>query len=362
MRICVDARCLNRSHVRGIGRVLTEVIERSPASFSWILLADRQDLPFHQPEHEDLRVVTLAEHGYRYHTWTQLTLPAAAAWYRGNVLLCPSNEAPVLSKVPTVSIVHDVIEWKPDFVGESKNSFYRGRLLPRAFSRSAKLVTVSHTSAAEIQQLWPSCRPEVIYNGVSNLFLQSRNAPVECEHTQVNSLAPYILYIGGTIPRKRFDWALRVWKPFADRVKLVTLGIDPSKGEQRIAELDARLRDRIEFLDFIPDEKLPDVMGAAKCVLYPTLYEGFGLPVIESNAVGTRIFHSPCGSLAELVGPLSVSLPVDDAAGWARALTHAIETTPSETERDAARAWASQFDWDSTADAYQSVFHSVFRG
>lgn len=362
MRICVDARCLNRPHVRGIGRLLTEMIERSPSAYSWILLADREDLPLHRPKHGDLRTVILAEHGYRYHIWTQLTLPAAAAWYRGDLLLCPANEAPLLSKLPTVSIVHDVIEWKPEFVGEFKKTFYRDRLLPRAFSRSAKLITVSHTSATEIQKLWPACQPDVIFNGVSNSYFHAHDVCDGTAHETIHATSRFLLYIGGEIPRKRFDWALNVWKPFADRVRLVTLGIDPSKGRQRVAEIESQIRERIVFLDFIPDEKLPVVMSSANCVLYPTLYEGFGLPVIESNAVGTRILHSPCGSLAELLGPLSVSLPVDDETAWSRAITDAIKSPPSATERNASRLWARQFDWDRTAATYQLIFDSVVHG
>lgn len=342
--------------------MLTEIIERSPSACSWTLFADREDLPFHRPKKGNLHLVIFAEHGFRYHTWTQLTLPAAAAWYRGDLLVCPANETPLLSKLPTVSIVHDVIEWKARFVGEYRKSYYRDRLLPKAFARSARLITVSRTSASEIQQLWPGCRPDVIYNGVSSLFLQASERRAGSAHDLINSLSPFILYIGGEIPRKRFDWALHVWESFSDRVKLVTLGIDPSEGMQRVAELEPQIQDRIRFLDFIPDEKLPNVMSSARCILYPTLYEGFGLPVIESNAVGTRILHSPCGSLAELSGPLSVSLPMDDKAAWSRAITDAISAPPSAAERNAAQAWARQFDWDRTADAYQSAFNSVVRG
>jgi glycosyltransferase involved in cell wall biosynthesis len=362
MRICVDARCLNRLHVRGIGRLLTEVIERSPPAYSWILLADRDELPFHRPKHANLQVVILGERGYRYHTWTQLTLPLAATWFRGDLLLCPANEAPLLSKIPTVSIVHDVIEWKPEFAGEYKKSPYRDRLLPRAFSQAAKLITVSHTSATEIQQLWPACSPAVIYNGVSDSFFLAREVRDGGTKGSVNSPAPYVLYIGGEIPRKRFDWALHAWEPFADRVELRILGMDPDKGKKRIERLERRSRNQITFLKFVPDKKLPDVMGAAACILYPTLYEGFGLPVIEANAVGTRIIYSPRGSLAELTGPLSVSLPVADEAAWSRAIGDAIKAPPTESERRAARTWARQFDWNRTAAAYQSIFHSVVHG
>ncbi|WP_222435525.1 glycosyltransferase [Allorhodopirellula solitaria] len=170
---------------------------------------------------------------------------------------------------------------------------------------------------------------------------------------------PFILYIGGSIPRKRFDWALQVWQPFADRVELLTLGVDPTRVQRQMEAIEPCNRARVKFLDFIPDEDLPDLLASAKCVLYPTLYEGFGLPVVEANAVGTRIVQSPCGSLAELIGPLSVSLPTDDDEAWSRAIGLSLETPPSERNRNDAQAWARQFDWDATADAYQCVFQSI---
>jgi len=98
----------------------------------------------------------------------------------------------------------------------------------------------------------------------------------------------------------------------------------------------------------------------AAAVLYPTIYEGFGLPVIEAQAVGTPVLFSDVGSLTELKGPGAVVLPVDDLPAWVRAVSDILQSRQGLQEPDRiARAWARQYSWDAYTERTLAVYDAV---
>jgi alpha-1,3-rhamnosyl/mannosyltransferase len=171
---------------------------------------------------------------------------------------------------------------------------------------------------------------------------------------------PYLLYFGGRIPRKRLDWAMQVWARVADRdpdLSLVVCGLESDARAEWRDRTAAHLRDRLHCLGFVAEADLPGLYAAAEAVLYPTLYEGFGFPALESQAVGTPVLMSAVGSLAELAGPGAVVLPPQDLDAWVAA----AETIRGGGRRrdEAAREWARGFSWarawTSLAEVYRRV-------
>jgi alpha-1,3-rhamnosyl/mannosyltransferase len=115
-------------------------------------------------------------------------------------------------------------------------------------------------------------------------------------------------------------------------------------------------------LPFISEESLPGLFRHAVATLYPTLYEGFGFPAVESQAVGTPVLFSRVGSLAELEGPGAIVLPEDDLSAWVqtcqRLLGHRRENpTPIEESRQ----WARRFSWDESARRHLDVYDLAIR-
>jgi glycosyltransferase involved in cell wall biosynthesis len=100
----------------------------------------------------------------------------------------------------------------------------------------------------------------------------------------------------------------------------------------------------------------------AAAVLYPSLYEGFGLPALEAQAVGTPVFFSDVGSLSELKGPAAHVVPVDDMRGWVTAVSAAVTVRRDDPHpNDAARRWARQFSWDAYAQRTLAVYRAICR-
>jgi alpha-1,3-rhamnosyl/mannosyltransferase len=122
-------------------------------------------------------------------------------------------------------------------------------------------------------------------------------------------------------------------------------------------QLPPHLRPRLTCLGFVPEELLPGLYANAAAVLYPTLYEGFGLPALEAQAVGTPVLMTDGGSLRELAGPGAVVLPAEDMSAWVSAARTVLDQ--GKPTAAAARAWASGFSWKAafrkTLDVYKAA-------
>ncbi|HYE89233.1 MAG TPA: glycosyltransferase family 1 protein [Vicinamibacterales bacterium] len=367
LRVALDARCLNVEHLRGMGKSMYEFIRRTSASgaIEWHLLANRPDLSMHVPD-ETCHVQVFETPGYRLASWEQYSLPATARKLAADVLHAPASTAPWWQPVPTAVTVHDTIPWASDDNETWQPGFYRDRLLPWAFHRAAAVITVSNTSRRDILARWPALKPtlHVISPGVDERYLDAEpdREPIVIGDRVVSE--PYLLYLGGADPRKRLMWALQAWWTGAGAAAtMVVCGLEPEAHAHVLASVPRHLQERLILAPFISEDDMPRLYMRATAVLYPSLYEGFGMPVVEAQAVGTRVLFSDVGSLTELKGPGAVVLPVDDLPAWVRTIALIVQSRASSYGPDRiARAWARQYSWDAytkrTLDVYGAIAES----
>ncbi|HUQ88888.1 MAG TPA: glycosyltransferase family 1 protein [Vicinamibacterales bacterium] len=363
LRIAVDARCLNVEHLRGMGKSLYELIARTSANgaIEWHMFGDRPDRPMHAPD-QTCQVSVFETPGYRFASWEQYSLPAAAARLNADLLHSPATTAPWWQPVPTVVTVHDAIPWQSDTDAFWRPGFYRDRVLPSAYQRASAVMTVSNTSRRDILARWPALQQKlhVISPGVDARYFDAEpdQQPIVLGDRAIDE--PYLLYVGGSDPRKRLTWALQAWwTGAAQRASMVVCGLEARAHEQVRSSVPRELQDRLILAPFVSEADMPRLYMRAAAVLYPSLYEGFGMPVVEAQAVGTRVLFSDVGSLTELKGPGAVVLPVDDLDAWVRAIDEMLESRSSSGPDRIARAWASQYSWDAYADRTLAVYHSV---
>lgn len=364
LRVGVDARCLNGDHLRGMGKSLYELVRRTASSgaIEWHLLADRPDLPMHAPAEPGIATSVFETRGFRFHAWEQWGLPARTKGLAVDLLHAPATSMPWWQPVPTVVTIHDAIPWQ----GEDPAwpaGFYRDRLLPAAYHRAAAIMTVSECSRRDILKRWPALKPKlhVVSPGVDERYLEIRPDPRPVVIADRVLEEPYLLYLGGADPRKRLSWAIQTWAGVAAKgASLVVCGVERSAHADVRRLVPGDLQARLILAPFINEEDMPRLYMRATAVLYPSLYEGFGLPVIEAQAVGTPILFSDVGSLSELKGPGAVVLPVDDLPAWVRAAAHILDTRSGVPGPDrVARAWARQYSWDAYTDRTLAVYDSV---
>lgn len=364
LRVAVDARCLNVAHLRGMGKMLYQLIRRTAESGAvhWHLLANRPDLPMQAPDHASIGVSVFETPGYRFRSWEQWSLPNTARSLGVDMLHAPGLTAPWWQPLPTVVTVHDAIPWQGNEPAWPAG-FYRDRVLPAAYSRAAAIITISDSSRRDLLAKWPHLQPRlhVIPLGIDEQYLESEldRAPIVIDGAVVEE--PYVLYLGGSDPRKRLAWALQAWWNQTPPVPpLVVCGVEAASHDRIRQMVPRHLHDRLHLASFIAEDDMPRVYMHAAAVLYPTLYEGFGLPVVEAHAVGTPVLFSDVGSLSELKGPAAVVLPVDDLEAWVRALGSILKSKALKFGADPiARAWARQYSWDACADRTLDVYQEV---
>jgi glycosyltransferase involved in cell wall biosynthesis len=367
LHVAVDARSLNTPHVRGMGKSLYELIRRAADSgaIHWHLLADRPDRPMHVPSERNCDVSVFETKGYRLHSWEQWSLPRRAAQLGVDLVHCAQLSMPWWQPVPTVVTVHDAIPWQ-NTDAHWPAGFYRDRLLPAAYHRAAAVMTISDSSRRDILARWPALKPRlhVVPLGVDERYLDAQPdyRPIEVDGRIVKE--PYLLYLGGADPRKRLSWALQTWwGASTPATSLVVCGLEAGAHESIRKMVPRHLQDRLFLAPFIGEEDMPRLYMRAAAVLYPSLYEGFGLPVVEAQAVGTPVLFSDVGSLAELKGPGCVVLPVDDLPAWVRTVNNIIQSSARLAGADrVARAWARQYSWDNCVDRTLAVYESVVGG
>jgi glycosyltransferase involved in cell wall biosynthesis len=286
------------------------------------------------------------------HLWEQFCLPSAV---RGRLLWSPNNTGP-LAVERQVCTIHDLIpldhpEWfQPSFV-----QWYRW-LLPRLARRVRHIIAVSEFTMQRIMELLrvPAGKITVIPNGVDRRFSPSEAWEIEhARHVLRISSPHYLLCVGSLEPRKNLSGLLEAWRRVQSRVPAeVELVVAGAPGNSRVfgsVSTDS-LPPRVHFTGYVADEFLPALYSGALALLYPSLYEGFGLPPLEAMACGAPTVTSNGTSLPEVVGDAAILVDPYDPDSIADGILRVLSSSGLRDElREKARARAASLTWEKTA-------------
>lgn len=287
------------------------------------------------------------------HAWEQLILP-----YRVNgILWSPANVGPIVYKNQVVTIhdlaVFDHPEW---FTKEFKLMYYL--LLPRLTKRVKHILTVSEYSRQRLVQQFDISPAKIT---AIPLAAAAQFKPVDEEEilqARIEYGWPdrFLLSVGSLEPRKNLGRLLRAWEAWSNRPKDLRLLVVGAAGRVFAGQGFDRVPDGVQLLGHVEDSDLPSLYAAAEAMIYPSLYEGFGLPPLEAMACGTPVITSNTTSLPEVVGDAALLInPYLEVA-----LIHAMQQI---TEQPQLRAELSErglersklFSWERTAAETERV-------
>jgi glycosyltransferase involved in cell wall biosynthesis len=269
--------------------------------------------------------------------------------------------APYLAGCPVVLTIHDIsYEIHPEFFSRAER--LRGRTLIRDGARRARVVvTVSETSRRDIIERYgvPEDRVVAIHNGVSQRFL---DAPPR-DLGPIGDRPVTVLAVGTLQPRKNLGRLLEAVARAATRrpIRLRVVGPD---GYQADA-IRSRLADSadVDIAGYVSDDALLDEYRRADMLVYPSLYEGFGLPVVEAMAAGTPVITSTSGSLPEVAGDAALLIDPLDVGAIADAILRLAED--ESLRRDLVTKGmerAQRFSWAASADRHVEVYRHAAEG
>jgi glycosyltransferase involved in cell wall biosynthesis len=291
------------------------------------------------------------------------------AWIRGgDVFHATDHLLPPLRRSKLVFTVHDLIYLFYPQYHLPLNRWYLTLMMPRFLRRADAIIAVSENTRRDVARLLkiPAERMTVIYEGVSAAYSPAL-PPHEVARVRARYGLPerYLLFLGTLEPRKNLGALLAAYHALLARgVPLPRLVIAGRKGWlfepifERVRALG--LAEQVCFTDWVPEADAPPLLAGAEAFVYPSVYEGFGLPPLEAMACGTPVITSTASSLPEIAGDAALLVAPDDTAGLAQAIERVLSDAALRADlRARGLARAAQFTWEAAARQTLAVYHQV---
>jgi glycosyltransferase involved in cell wall biosynthesis len=300
--------------------------------------------------------------------WAAVGLPRAARRASVDLIHAPAYTAPLYAAVPTVLTIHDVSyerhpEWYPYRRDWLRRQFYR-----RSARAAAHILTDSEFSRDEIAAAYGISRDRITVAplGASGIFRQAD--PSALMPVPGGLAVPYLLHVGDLHERRNLAVVVNALVEVRRRLEtpplsLVLAGVDRGVGD-RLAAMAADLGapEAIVRLGAVPEPALRALYQNAAALVYPSRYEGFGLPLVEAMASGTPVLASRAASIPEVVGESGVLLDPDDPRRWVDAIVNVMTDAVLRARlRTDGLARAAMFTWERTARITLEVYQRVAR-
>ena len=314
MRIAVNTRFLLPHGLEGIGwythEVLRSLVEQHPDD-QFLFLFDR---PFDEKyvfgENVETRVIfPPARHPMLWWAWFEIGLPRAFKKWKPDVFLSPDGYASLSSKVPTVMVMHDLAY--RHYPAQVPGLVYRyyDYYTPRFLQRTEEVVAVSEATREDILKQFPDLTTPVSVapNGVRAVFRATTRAEQESVREKYTDGDPYFFYVGAIHPRKNVARLIRAFDQFkrqtGSKTRLVLAGrLAWQTGAVEEALSKTAFREHIHLLGYLDQEELMQCLAAARALAYVSLFEGFGVPLLEAMWTETPILTSMSSSMPEVAG------------------------------------------------------------
>ncbi|HVR29841.1 MAG TPA: glycosyltransferase family 1 protein [Thermoanaerobaculia bacterium] len=366
-RICIDGRKLNDfgigTYIRNLLRALAEI---DSDNHYWVLVGrqsrgfvDRLGGNFHAL-HESSSVYSVRE---------LFTVSWALRRLRPDVYHATHYVLPAYLPCPAVVTIHDIIHLLyPQFLSSRLAPLYARVMIGRSLRLGRRIITVSANTRDDLQDFF-GVEPgtlRVVYNGVDETFRRALTpAEIEAKLQGFRIGRPYLLFVGNPKPHKNLENLLR---GYARALEITPSDTTLACVGDREGE-SARLRylcrslgvaERVAFLGHVPEDVLPALYQGALAFLYPSLYEGFGLPVVEAMASGVPVITSANSALREVAGGSADLVNPHDVEDIAKAIARCIASPAHRAalvERGTTRS--ADFDWRTTAERTLEVYREA---
>jgi glycosyltransferase involved in cell wall biosynthesis len=371
LHIAVDARTVYSPYRRGTGKNLLDLYRtlarlRPNWNFAMIHQVEGNDDPFEGVC--NIRSVRVDMRGDRWNLWQDICLPWTVHRIGASVLHCPANTAPWLSPKPVVLTLHDLIplELEP----RTRKSLVWERRVHHSAKIAARIITPSEYSRKVIIDRLKIREDKIIVNN----WAPDLGCRRTCSNDEISSVRakyaippehPYVLSFGASDPRKNTKRILEAWSMLdvhmRHSTRLVIVGLDPPALNLLKSTVEARIKDDSCLLHGFADEKdLPTLLGNALALCYPSLSEGFGLPLLDAFACGTPAITSCTTSLPEVAGEAAFLVNPEDPKSIASALAEVIRSSETrERLRAAGYERIKDFSWEKCGAAAAGVIEEA---
>ena len=379
MRIGIEGQRLFRSKKHGMDIVALELVRNLQK-----LDKENEYVVFIKPDKDD-RVLEATDNfkivmleGSSYPFWEQVLLPRAAKKYDCDILHCTSNTAPVLTNIPIITTLHDIIYLEKSYgqiLGSSATSYqklgnvYRKILVPTVLKKSIKVITVSKFEKqyiSEFFRLEEKNNISAVYNGVGTHFKPVRDTQelqrVRCKY---NLPDQFFFFLGNTDPKKNTKGTLKAYSKYRRQhpsdYKLVMPDYNFSELRKMTREIgDPDLINHILLTGYVQNADLPAIYSLCSIFLYPSLRESFGIPILEAMSCGVPVITSNTSSMPEVSGGAAYLV---DPFVFNEITTGMVELIDNSTLRaeliSKGLKRAKKFSWEAMAREVLELYKSI---
>lgn len=342
MRIGIDCRTILQpegGERAGLGHYTSALVEQLleiGSKHEFVLFFDSRagDVSGFETEHS--KVVMLPFSSYKRFmpfAYSHMLVSAAMRRERLDILHGPANTTPLSYKKTTVVTVHDLAiykhpEWFPDGQGFSVKV-----TVPKSVARAKKIIAVSKSTKEDLKEVFdiPGSAVRVVHEGVEPTVDYSEKR-IRGLLDEMRIGKPYVFFVGTVEPRKNlkalikgFDAMMEKRHKFSPRMSLVIAGGKGWKYEPVFEAMKkARFAHNIRYVGYVSAEQKHALMQGASCFAFPSLYEGFGLPVLEAMQAGTPVLTSNVSSLPEVAGDAAEYVSPEDVDSIAKGLDRVL--------------------------------------
>ena len=358
--------------LEGIGRFAYETlirIARNHPEHTFLFVHDRKADPRWDFPDNVKWISTLlpSRHPFLWYLRFHWEIPALLRLHKPDIFFSPDGWS-IPGKLPKVLVLHDL-----NFLHHPENlpfftRHYLQHFFPIYAGQANKLITVSRFSAQDIHENLGISLPEigVVYNAAGPDFKPLSDSENHATRQFYNSGKPYFLFLGAHIPRKNLPRLLQaldaLWQEQPEAPNLLIVGEAMWSGSQvQMSLKELNKPDKVHFTGRLQRKEVPRVVAAAHALLLPSLFEGFGIPVLEAMASGVPVLTSNCSSLPEVAGNAAVLVDPFSTADIKKGIESVLsnQTVRANCISQGLNR-AAEFSWDHSANQLYTHLQSLF--
>jgi len=370
MNIGIDAYEANTPNLVGVGTYGAEIIKylyRIDKDSDYTIFlpnSPQNDLP---PERNNWHYRVIPSKGL----WTFISLPLGILTNRKklDIFFSPTHYMPRLVKTPRIVSIMDLSYLHYPEMFRPKDLFKLKKWTAYSVKNAHKIITISEFSKSEIIKYYQVSEDKIVvtYPGINELYKNAKVNPPAGGKKKYNIINDYILFVGTLQPRKNIIRLLEAYKlasqgEVLQNIDLVIVGKKGWIYTQIFEKVKVEgLEGKIKFLDFVSSEDMPYIYSQAKCLVLPSLYEGFGIPVIEAMACGIPTVISNTSSLPEVGGNASIFIDPQNVDSIKNGILQTLSLSSSARKNIIEKGYKQieKFSWDKSAQTVLDTLKSI---
>ena len=363
MKIAVNARFLFGEELEGIGRYSYETLKRMVEDHpedEFLFYFDRKINPEYilGPNVTTRVLFPPARHPLLWFIWFEMAVADALRKEKPDVFYSPDGYLCLNTNVPTLMVVHDLaFEHYPGHIPRLARRYYQyySPRYARKADRIAAVSTATKEDLIESYNVYPD-KIFIAYNGCREAFQPVGEEQRERQRKLISGGDPFFLFVGAIHPRKNPGGLLKAFEIFKEKTSLPHKLVMVGRKAWMLKSFEEKLgispyRDEVIFPGYLDTEGLALVTASAQAMVYPSFFEGFGVPILEAMRSGVPVITSDRSSMPEVCGQAGLLVDPGNSESIAEAMIE-VATSPLLREKmiNSGLEQAKRFDWDETAD------------